>query len=561
MSHPWHLKVLFQKFKKPTSLFDRFLFAILGIGLLLLIVFLATLFWFSLTNRSVTTLLPAQKTIATLELEDLTLPPRLSQETVLDLLGLSALVKASFGLEVTTLQKQLPQGRMGLALLDDGTPENKLILFLRSPTHGKALAFMKTLALSDEQLTIFGDKKNPIYSYPKGQAFVFSFVGPYLFIAKQPETIQLIQQVDQKKLPSLDSDLQFQKSLANLPRQAWGRGYLNLQALSFGADSHLGQTVAPLKTILNHLSLTVRKEYNGFHFNTLLSVQPDALALSKGSEAPKSAPATRGLADFIGSKNLAAYLGGSNLSAEWQNTLETLSQLNPSYGIILEGILRAQVNKVFGDDISLGDDLYPLFEGEYAVALERLEGDALGVKLLLKHSDRTFAEIKLKKMLSGFRMLAAQFSPRVKSVTLPDGTESKELVADATRLKETDETYKDTEIHCLEITDSVYGLCTAVTDQLVILSNHPESIRETIDLGESPKFVLSQSQAFRQSLSSLSAVNDEVTFVDLGNAAPLLKPMPAAALVGNLLDPFEAITWVKHVFADGVSTEGYLLLK
>lgn len=560
MSHPWHLKILLQKFRKTSSLLDRFLFAILGIGLVLLTLFLATLFWFSLTNRSVTTLLPAEKTIATLELEDLTLPPRLSQETVLDLLGLTAVVKGSFGLDMATLQHQLPQGRMGLALLDDGTPENKLVLFLRSPTHGKALAFMKTLALPDETLTIFGDKKHPIYSYPKGQAFVFGFVGPYLFVAKQPETIQLIQQVDQQKLPSLDSDLQFQKSLANLPRQAWARGYLNLQALSFGAGSQLGQTVAPLKNILNHLTLTVRKEYNGFHFNTLLSVQPDALALSKG-ESAKSSPALRGLADSLGSKKLAAYLGGSNLSAEWQNTLETLSQLNPSYGIILEGILRAQVSKVFGDDISLGDDLYPLFEGEYAVALERLEGDALGVKLLLKHSDRTFAEIKLKKMLAGFRMLAAQFSPRVKSVTLPDGTESKELVADATRLLESDETYKGTEIHCLEITDSPYGLCTAVTDQLVILSNHSESIRETIDLGDSPKFVLSQSQAYRQSLSNLSAVNDEVTFVDLGNATPLLKAIPAAAMIGNLLDPFEAVTWVKHVFTDGVSTEGYLLLK
>jgi Protein of unknown function (DUF3352) len=558
MSHPWYLKLLL-KAKKPTSILDRILIGILATGLLLLIAFFAYLLWFTYSNRSITYLLPAQKTIAYFELEDMTLPPKLKQETVLDFLGLGGWFKTTFGIDAKDLGKTVAQGRIGVALLDDGTPQNKPLLFLRSIHRGSALAFMQSLALPDEKLALVGDKENPIYTYPQGQNFVFSFVGPYLLIAQKPETIQLIQRVAQNQEPSLETDAAFQKTLSNLPRQTWARGYLNIQSLSFGADSQLGQTLSPLKSILNHLAFTVRKEYNGFHFNTLLSVQPDALSLSKGAETPERFAFS--LADYLSSKDAALYLGGSNLSAEWQNTLGSLSQLNPSYGIILEGILRAQANKIFGDKVSLSDDLYPLFEGEYALSLENLANNQLGVKLILRQSDRAFAEIKLKKLLTGFRALAAQFTPTLKTVTLPDNTVSKELVADSTRVQETDETYKDTPIHCITITDSPYGFCTAVTDQLAILSNHPESIKETLDLVDSPKFVLSQSQPFRQSLSNLSSVSDEITFLDLTNASALVKLWPAAQLVSGLLDPFQTVTWVKHYFTDGVSTEGYLLLK
>jgi len=559
MTQPWLLKALLKKVRKPVSIFDKIMIALMGAGLLLLVALFVSMAWFTFSNRSVTYLLPAEKTIAVFELEDLTLPPRLKQETVLDLLGLSAMAKATFGLDASTLQSKLSDGRLGLALLDDGTPQNKPLLFMHVVHRGKALKYLESLSLPDENLTLNGDKNNLIYSYPKGQAFVFGFVGPYLFVAKEAETIKMIQQVDQKKLPSLESDANVQKSLSNLPKKTWARGYLNLKALSFGADSRLGQTVAPLATLLDHLTFTVRKEYNGFHFNTLLSMAPDALALKKGAVA--KARFTYSLADTLGSKALAGYIGGSDLSAEWQNTLESLSQMNPTYGIILEGILRAQTNKIFGEEVSLSDDLYPLFEGEYALAFENLDKGQLGVKLILKHTDRAFADIKLKKLQAGFRMLAAQFSPRVKSVTLPDGTESKEMVADASRLKETDETYQGSDLHCLEVADSPMGFCTAITDDLVILGNNLASIKETIDLTITPKFALSQSQSFRQSLSNLSAVSDEISFFDLGNALPLLSQWPATALVSNMLDPFQALTWVKHTFTDGVATEGYLLLK
>jgi len=91
--------------------------------------------------------------------------------------------------------------------------------------------------------------------------------------------------------------------------------------------------------------------------------------------------------------------------------------------------------------------------------------------------------------------------------------------------------------------------------------NHIDSVKETVDLSESPKFVLSQSQPFRQTLSNLSAISDEISFVSLDNLGSILGQTNAGLLAQKLLSSFDAVTWIKQYFNDGVSTEGFLLIK
>ncbi len=62
-------------------------------------------------------------------------------------------------------------------------------------------------------------------------------------------------------------------------------------------------------------------------------------------------------------------------------------------------------------------------------------------------------------------------------------------------------------------------------------------------------------------MSNLSAVSDEITFFDLENFNEILKDSKVSFITSDLADSFDALTWIKHYFDDGVSTEGYLLLK
>ena len=534
----------------------------------MLMVFFTYILWFTLTNRSVIYFLPAEKTVAYFELEDLTLPPKIGQDTLFGLTGVTAILKNVFNLDIKDIQGNLTQGRMGMALIkaDDG---DKILLFFRTRSKADAIKYFENLGVKGEKLTVIGGKKNAIYTYPQSNSFAFSFTGPYLFISEDIGVLKVIHSVAEQGGLSLYDDPQYQKSLANLPRGTWGKGYLNIQMLRFAPNTPLSNITSPLKNIINHFALTIKKQQNGFHFNSLLSIDPTLLSLNKGY-----ADTTRfaySLADFIGSKNLAAYIGGANLADEWENTLVTISNLNPAYGIIMEGIVNAQLGKVFGDKVSLRDDIYPLFDGEYALVFEKsshtdddgskYNGEKLGVKLILKHSDSNFAKIKLGKLMDGFKALASQFAPKLKVFALPDGTESRELVADSARVNEDIISYKNYEARCTDVSESDFGFCYSVTDSLIIISNNLDSIKETIDLSIAPKFVLSQSQSFRKALSNLSAISDEISFISLDNANILLKDTNVGLFTNNLLSPFEAITWIKHYFDDGVSAEGYLLLK
>lgn len=551
------VKKILKKAAKKTTILDRILLAILAVGLVLLLFFIGYLVWFGFSNRSVTNLLPAERTVAYMEFQDLSVSPKLGEQAILDLVGLDPLFQTMFGIDLAELSP-LAQGRVGLALVNNELSENEFLFFFRARDRKEALEFFQGLGLPDENLESSGDGSEMTYSYPDSQNFAFSFVGPYGFVAKDAEILKVIQAVHRGDLPNLGKDEAYLKSVSNLPRAAWATGYLDIQSLFFGTGHPNNQLVNPLKHITNHFALAVRKRPNGFQFNTLLSLNPQLLELSKGYQ--DDTRFSYSLTDYISSNQLAAYIGGSNLGAEWQNTLDTISQLNPAYGIILEGIVRAQVSRIFGDDVSLRNDIYPLFEGEYALTFSELEDGRLGTKLLLKHSDQAFAEIKLAKLAKGFQTLAAQFAPKVKSFILPDGTESRELIADTSSLEELTETYEDYDINCLDVEGSVYGFCYSVTEDLMIMSNDLGTVKETIDLGLSPKFVLSQSQAFRKSLGNLSEVNEEITFVNLRYLSPLLMNTRFADYAAQMAESFEAATWVKQYLDDGVMTEGFLLL-
>jgi len=86
-------------------------------------------------------------------------------------------------------------------------------------------------------------------------------------------------------------------------------------------------------------------------------------------------------------------------------------------------------------------------------------------------------------------------------------------------------------------------------------------MEETIDVKLSSNFALSQYQPFRNGLGNLSKVADEISFVDLQKTIPFLQKTPYAGFIEPIIKNFDSTTWVKHYFDDGVSAEGYILIK
>jgi hypothetical protein len=552
------LKKLHLMRDKKLTVKDRFLLAIIGLGFILLIFFVCYLIWFSYSQKSAAHFLPQERTAAYVEFGDFTLPIKLENSESLNKTRIEEVFKRVFGIDTNKID--WVENGFGIVLIQNTNGESIPVLFLQTPSRRQILKFFKEMALPTEELVKSGTTRLPIYSYPQSQPFSFAFVGPYTFIANSIPPLDIIREVYNGKSAALTEQQDYQKTLASLPRSNWAKGYLDFQSLDFKNNIAVNNIVEPLKHVINHVAFTVRKNPTGFHFNTFVNLTPDLLSLKENGR-DKTRFAYK-LTDYISAKDIALYIGGANLSQEWQNTLDTISNLNPAYGIILESIIRAQVTKVFGDNVSLRNDFYPLFEGEYALAIAKPEDkNRVNMSLILSHSDQKFVETKLAKMMDGFKYLAAQFAPKLREVTLPDGTISRELVADTSRLQETSETYEGYEVHCVEVVNTSSGFCYTVTDELMVITNNRDTATETIDLTLSPKYVLSQYQPFRQTISNLSKVSDEITFIDIQKFMPLMAGRSFGMLLEPFMKEFDAVSWVKHYFNDGVSTEGYLLIK
>jgi hypothetical protein len=546
--------------KRKLSRFERFIFALVFIGFALLLLFIAYLLWFMANDKSVANYLPEDRTIAFAEFEDLSLPVQMQSDETFSLDKIEGLLKKIYDIDYKNAVSSWADGRFGIALIKNLDENSTPVIFMITHSRRKTLAFFENLALPDEKLEKSGSLRLPIYSYPQSQPFSFAFIGPYVFISSSVTPLAVIQEVYEGSAPAITSQKDYQKTLSNMPRNSWMRGYVNYQALNFKGNVAVSNIVEPLKYVINHFALAIRKNPDGFHFNTFLNLTPDLLALRE--EHRDKTPFAYKLTDYISSKNIMLYIGGANLSLEWENTLDTISNLNPAYGIILEGAVRAQVSKVFGSEVDLRNDIYPLFSDEYAFAVAGQEdGKRINISLLLSHDNKEFVEAKLEKMMKGFRYLAAQFAPKVRVVVLPDGTESRELVADISRLEENSENYQGTQVTCLEVKDTSSGFCYAVTDELLIITNNRDTAKGIIDLTISPKYMLSQHQPFRQTIGNLSKVSDEITFIDLQEALPAFNANPYYQLAEKYLKPLSAVSWVKHYFDDGVSTEGYILVK
>lgn len=545
--------------KKKMKWTDRFLVSLMILGGILVIILFSYFFWQSFNQKSVDYFLPAESTAAYLEIEDLDLPIALEQITLLKPKALLAFGASYFDLPTDFIQNKELTSHLGLAgiRLDK---KMELVFFARVKNRRR---FIQALSTS-ESLTseaIIQNKETDLYQYPLGQNHSFYFSGPYVFVSTSEDALKTIVNTSKEKAAPLFSEKDFSKSTSNLPRFSWLRGYINLTKVDLNFLNEYQPIIQPIQQFINQIAFTVKKSNSGLQFNSFTSTNSNNYAVSERDEKESSRFAY-GLTDYIPEQGLALYIGGSNLSAEWQNTLKTVSRYNPAYGLILEGLVRAQFQQIFGKEVDLRNDFYPLIQNEYALVFAEDESSTENqptVRLLLKHDNADFARAKLEKLKKGFEFLAAQFTPTLKIITLPDGTESREYIADNTQIEEVNDLYNSREISCVEIKNVIYGFCYIVTDQLIVVTNSIESIKETVDLTNESANNLAQSARFKKSIRHFSSVSDEITYIEPTSFVQFMKFSNPLAL--EVADVIESIGWIKHQFNDGMSSEAHLLFK
>jgi len=548
MTKPLPHKIHLEKGKKGSKL-GFFILTLIVLGIIGIIIFGVTFIYPRILPQSnLAEHLPAAETVGYIEMDGLNLPTKLmadgGQEKFIGFL--SQLVEFEFQPAV----KAFGTGKVAYVLLDVEGEVDKPVLLIQAKSKGTAMSYFKTLLLDSESVTESEDE-NAIYSFEQGQPYSFKFLDRYVAISNDEN---LLEQLKKNPEKSLSADPDYQKSINNLPRNKWLSGYLNVKKISLAKNEGTRNLLEPLKATLHNFAFTVRQDEKGFQLNTFLNLDKTLLSLSAKNPEEKF---SHQLTDYLPSENLALYVGGQNFAEEWLNTLETLSNFNPSYGLILEGLVRGQTDKIFGTEVNLRNDLYPLFEGEYALALGKTE-QSNEIELVLAHQDKAFVEKKMRKMAQGFESIAASFAPKISVVTLPDGSESRELVPDDTTLNKVTDKVGDNEVNCTEV-GSKTAFCYSVTDEVVVMANSKELLEKSLKAKGTSS--LSEGSAFKETTGNLSQISDEITFMNLERLNSLLAAYPYVQLLEPLTTQLDSASWVKQYFDDGVSTEGYVLLK
>lgn len=540
------IKKLLSKRKKKASALDRLILILLVFGGVFVIFAALRMSYRKVSSEAISDLLPGNSTIAYVEFSDLRGLQDEQKTQIFELMS------KDFGLDLNEAMQAFATGKMALAYINEGSDLNPL-LFLETRSEKRATNYFESLRLENEDFLISG-ANNDVYSFSSGQTFSFKTHDPYVILSTNEEALIDLSQLENG---SLNQEEGFLETIHNLPRRHWLFAYARVKDVELSEDIALKNIIEPLKSAVNHAALSVRKDHQGLHFNTFLNVDGAMLSLEEEEVGEKFAYR---LTDYILDKDLAFYAGGTNLENEWQNTLESISNLNPAYGIILEGLLRAQVDKVFGQNIDLRNDLYPLFEGEYAFGLGK-DGDHNKITLILGHEDKAFAERKLEKMSQGFKFIAAKFAPKISRITLPDGTESVELVPDNTSIQTSTETIEGYEVVCNEVPEKSVGFCYSITDEIILMSSSKESLVQSLKPDKKSNRLLSENPGFRKSLANLSKVNDELSYIHFDELSEVLTSLPSLSVWTPFLSGFDSSTYVKHYFSDGISTEGYILFK
>jgi len=578
-------------------LFTLAVLAVIVIGLL------------SVKAEPIESFLPQAETVGFLEFEEGTLPAGLQTsegQTVIPAL------QALTHLPLSKLPASWWDHPFGVALIQQEDGSNAWVFFAEGPSRRQMMKDLQSTGLENGGLKT----EEPLYTYAQGLNFNFGFSNHHVFITHNPQAIDALKAVELESAPVLLNDALFQKAQSHTSARAWVRGYAQTEKIKLPEYPAFQYAISSMSHVAGQVMLSVREQSGGLQVGTWVNLNEP---LKEKQEIGQQGSLEE-MAQYIPYESAALFVAGPNLTQQWQNTLTQLSELNPAYGVVLESLVRAQVQDFFGGSVDLRNDLYPLFEGRYALALGQGE-NGFSVGMVVEHNDKGFAEVKLDKLLKGFYALVGKLNPQVKVVDLPDGTQSRELVANSQNADELQEEYAELNLTCLSAqvkdfsnlkAELLRGFCYTTTPERFYLATSQALLKQMLDATNNDTLTLGDATEFKQALAQTSNRPDQLTYLNMAHLAPLLaktapvertevaiaeaveeevaanpaaeeeaelpesesesaeQTMPAQEavetpeatfLLTSFLGQLGQSTWVKHSQSDGVSFEGFVGLE
>jgi hypothetical protein len=227
--------------------------------------------------------------------------------------------------------------------------------------------------------------------------------------------------------------------------------------------------------------------------------------------------------------------------------------------LIFEGALRSLKSEYFGDEINLEDDLYPLLQEEYLLAVTD-EGDAQATMVILGLKDPLLDKDSIDVIAESFIRKSALLAPKVVEVELEDGTVSKEIQTVPYEITKSKQEYKGYSINVLKVGNENWGVFYIIIDDKLIITTKLDSIKKSIDLFIDPATSFQTSEINKSNIQPVIRTSDEIIFFDLEYLFDnFITEKPE--WLAPYLEPFKYMSFGKNYFKDGISTINYIKIK
>lgn len=466
--------------------------------------------------------------------------------------------------------------KVGAALLNVPSPADGNVLrssrstlkwafFIETRDYSKTLDSIKSIAMTRQKEEIVSqDYKNiTVYSFKFSHSFQFAFLNNYLAASDNQETLYaLIDSYTGGKTKLADTP-SYQKVSNNLPHGGIAFGYLDVKGYvgAMAADpsfiSQKGRYLGSLKPYLNMfnaIGLSIFADKDKFTAQTFTAINVEN-GQDKGyvTFADKYQGSLLSLID----ETPVFLAGGRDLSMEINRLEQILADGSKNNPLLLSSMLEMQKQKYFGKAVSLKDDVYPLFNGEYLFSIANTFSDPQ-FTLLLTMGDPIKDPERVTRLVNEFLRTGGILTPHIQNVTLPDGTVGQEIVSAPEKLSRSDEDYNGENITVIKIGDTGYFIYLAQVKNRAIVTTSHDTAKKIVDrINGKLTYSFATTDLYKKDLVPMLRSADEVFDIQLGALTEALGLNDNQLLKPYLL-PFTNLTVSKNYFTDGVSTIYFL---
>jgi hypothetical protein len=456
--------------------------------------------------------------------------------------------------------------QIGFVFLEKkGSPgEVDTLIFAEVSDKTKALEFMKSRGLKNQEDYVLNDDYQgiSIYRYALSQTFNFSFINNYLVIASKPDSLKQVIDVLKGKSPKLKDNPLYQKVAQNIPITNIVFSYVDLikttdlMKSNSGFMSEKGRDLLafePFLKLYKGFGATLLMENGNIAVQTYSSLNDSYL---NGKEFLTYDNKYRGNLLKYMPQDLVFYAGGINLNKQIQRYSELFSAGGEVSYLIFEGLINAQKNTYFGNEVSLEEDIYPLLQGEYGFGVAKTNSEQALV-IALELDDPIRDKDKIAILADSFANKNAILSPVIVEKTLEDGTVTKEIQTTPEEISKSTEDYRGYEINALNISNQSWGVYYLILDKTLIISSKKETMHAIIDLNADTKGSYATTQEYTGSMLPVINVSDEIIYFNFDYFNEIFKDLISADFKPYLL-PIKSISSGNNYFKDGISSVNYL---